>query len=119
MRMKGHAIHDAADYVPKPMFEYWRKRDPIARFENYLVNVKKWLSPQEHQKLITDVESYLEQERETAVNSPMPAPETAAGGVYCEDGCHEIKLKYGMPKTQLGAGAGPRSRKKESALHFK
>ena len=31
-------------YVPKPMFEYWRKRDPIARFENYLVNVKKWLT---------------------------------------------------------------------------
>ena len=28
MRMKGHAIHDAAEYVPKPLFEYWRKRDP-------------------------------------------------------------------------------------------
>src|SRR5205809_685977 len=70
MRMKGHAIHDAADYVPKPMFEYWRKRDPIARFENYLVKVKKWLSPQEHQNLIAEVEVYLEQEREIAVNSP-------------------------------------------------
>ncbi len=41
MRMKGHAIHDAAEYVPKPLFEYWRKRDSIARFENYLLNVKK------------------------------------------------------------------------------
>ena len=119
MRMKGHAIHDAADYVPKPMFDYWRKRDPIGRFENYLVNVKKWLSPQEHQKLITEVETYLEQEREIAVNSPMPAPETAAGGVYCEDGCHQITPKYGMPKTHVGSGAGPRNRKKESALHFK
>ena len=28
MRMKGHAIHDAASYVPKEMFEYWKKRDP-------------------------------------------------------------------------------------------
>src|SRR5262249_2875403 len=27
MRMKGHAIHDAAEYVPKPLFEYWKKRD--------------------------------------------------------------------------------------------
>src|SRR5436309_4617334 len=69
MRMKGHAIHDAADYVPKPMFEYWRKRDPIARFENYLVKEKKWLSPQEHANLIADVEAYLEKEREIAVNS--------------------------------------------------
>src|ERR1700690_2211556 len=31
IRMKGHAIHDAADYVPKPLFDYWKKRDPIAR----------------------------------------------------------------------------------------
>ena len=121
MRMKGHAIHDAADYVPKPMFEYWRKRDPIARFENYLVNVKKWLTPQEHKKLISEVESYLEQEREIAVNSPMPAPETAEGGVYCEDGCHEIRPKYGMPRA--GTAPLPPSKsarkKEEAAIHFK
>jgi TPP-dependent pyruvate/acetoin dehydrogenase alpha subunit len=121
MRMKGHAIHDAADYVPKPMFEYWRKRDPIGRFENYLVNVKKWLTPQEHKKLISEVESYLEQEREIAVNSPMPAPETAEGGVYCEDGCHQIKPKYGMPRagtTRLPLSKSAR-KKEEAAIHFK
>jgi TPP-dependent pyruvate/acetoin dehydrogenase alpha subunit len=118
MRMKGHAIHDAADYVPKTMVEYWRKRDPIARFENYLVNVKKWLSPQEHQKLIAEVESYLENEREVAMNSPMPAPETAEGGVYCEGGCHEIKPKYGLPRT-LAPKAAPARKKVESAIHFK
>ncbi len=44
MRMKGHAIHDAAQYVPAKLFDYWRARDPIARFENYLVNVKRWLT---------------------------------------------------------------------------
>src|SRR6266699_3706744 len=118
MRMKGHAIHDAADYVPKPMLEYWRKRDPIARFENYLVKVKKWLSPQEHQKLIAEVEAYLEQERELAVNSPMPAPETAEGGAYCEAGCHEIRRKYGVPKTRQSRRTSPK-KKEEAALHFK
>ena len=118
MRMKGHAIHDAADYVPKPMFEYWRKRDPIARFENYLVNVKKWLSAPEHAKLIADVESYLEKEREVAVNSPMPAPETAEGGVYCDDGCHQIKPKYGIPKGRISKSALTRKRE-EAAIHFK
>src|SRR5436305_836145 len=112
MRMKGHAIHDSADYVPKPMFEYWRKRDPIARFENYLVKEKKWLSPQEHANLIADIEAYLEQEREIAVNSPMPAPETAEGGVYCESGCHEIRPKYGVPKAQVSKSV---TRKKEEA----
>ena len=119
MRMKGHAIHDAADYVPKPMFEYWRKRDPIARFENYLVNVKKWLSPQEHKTLIAEVGVYLEKEREVAVNSLMPPPETAEGGVYCEAGCHEIKPKYGVPKVVRIPKSTAIRKKEEAAIHFK
>src|SRR5207253_6636426 len=45
MRMKGHAIHDAADYVPKPLFDYWKKRDPLARYETDLVEVKIRLPP--------------------------------------------------------------------------
>jgi len=29
MRMKGHAIHDAAEYVPKPLFGLLDGRDPL------------------------------------------------------------------------------------------
>lgn len=116
MRMKGHAIHDAAEYVPKPLFEYWKKRDPIARFESYLVNVKRWLTREENEKLIAGVERELEADREYAVASPMPAPETAAPGTYCE-GCHEIKPKYAMPKVRAAKGAGPK--RTEAAVHLK
>src|SRR5260370_711307 len=42
MRMKGHAIHNPANYVPKRCFHNSPKRHPITRFQNYLVNVKKW-----------------------------------------------------------------------------
>jgi TPP-dependent pyruvate/acetoin dehydrogenase alpha subunit len=117
MRMKGHAIHDAADYVPKPLFEYWRKRDCITRFENYLVNVKKWLTATENRELIADVEQQLEVEREFAVASPMPEPESAVGGVYCENGCHEIKPKYRMPKARKGSTVGLGGT--EAAVHLK
>jgi TPP-dependent pyruvate/acetoin dehydrogenase alpha subunit len=132
MRMKGHAIHDGAEYVPKPLFEYWKKRDPIARLEDYLVKRKKWLSPAENEKLIASVERQLEADRELAVNSPMPTPESAAGGVYCEAGCHEIKPKYAMPEsttpgsrmpgsakfgTRAGKSAGPKQ--SEAAVHLK
>lgn len=110
MRMKGHAIHDSADYVPKAMFEYWRKRDPITRFENYLVNVKKWLTRPEHQELQAEVDAYVDREREIAVHSPMPPPESAEGGVYCENGCHDVRPKYGSPRqsknrSKVTAGA--------------
>jgi TPP-dependent pyruvate/acetoin dehydrogenase alpha subunit len=116
MRMKGHAIHDAADYVPKPLFEYWKKRDPITRLEDYLINKKKWLTADENVKLIAEVERDLEAEREFAVNSPMPTPESAVGGVYCEDGCHAIKPKYGTPKVRTGK-MGPKM--SEAVVHLK
>jgi TPP-dependent pyruvate/acetoin dehydrogenase alpha subunit len=117
MRMKGHAIHDAAEYVPKPLFEYWKKRDPIARFEDYLVSKKKWLTAAENEKLIAGVVRQLEGDRELAVNSPMPTPESASGGVYCEAGCHEIKPKYGMPAARGTKSTGPE--RSEAAVHLK
>jgi TPP-dependent pyruvate/acetoin dehydrogenase alpha subunit len=119
MRMKGHAIHDAAEYVPKPLFEYWRKRDCIARLENYLVNVKKWLTPTENRELITGVDQQLEADRDFAVASPMPEPESAAGGVYCEDGCHQIKPKYAVPKVSVAKSISTISKEKEAAVHLK
>jgi len=117
MRMKGHAIHDAAEYVPKPLFEYWRKRDPLARLEDYLVNKKKWLTAAENTALIADVERQLEADRDFAVNSPMPTPESAVGGVYCEPGCHEITPKYATPKTPAGKAPAPKT--SEAAVHLK
>ncbi|HXC00379.1 MAG TPA: thiamine pyrophosphate-dependent dehydrogenase E1 component subunit alpha [Terriglobales bacterium] len=122
MRMKGHAIHDAAEYVPKPLFEYWKRRDPIARLENYLVSKKKWLTAAENEKLITGVEQQLEADREIAVNSPMPAPESAAGGVYCDEGCHEIKPKYAVPGSAAKGARGGKSggpKRSEAAVHLK
>jgi TPP-dependent pyruvate/acetoin dehydrogenase alpha subunit len=119
MRMKGHAIHDAAEYVPKPLFEYWKRRDPIARLENYLVREKKWLTTAANEDLIRGVEQQLEADREIAVNSPMPAAESAAGGVYCEAGCHEINPKYAMPKSAARGGNSAATKRAESAVHLK
>jgi TPP-dependent pyruvate/acetoin dehydrogenase alpha subunit len=116
MRMKGHAIHDAAEYVPEALFEYWRKRDPIVRLEKYLLS-KKWVTPQENEKLIADVEQELEADRDFAVASPMPEPESAVGGVYCDSSCHEIKPKYGAPKVRVAKSGIATLR--EAAVHLK
>jgi TPP-dependent pyruvate/acetoin dehydrogenase alpha subunit len=116
MRMKGHAIHDAAAYVPKEMHEFWRKRDPIDRFEKFLLG-KKWLTAEQNQKLIDEAEKELEAEREFAVNSPMPEPHTAAEGVFCDDRCHTVKPKYDMPKVHKRGAA--KLKETEAAIHFK
>lgn len=36
-RRKGHAEHDAAEYVPGGLKAYWETRDPMARFERHLL----------------------------------------------------------------------------------
>ncbi len=116
MRMKGHAIHDAAAYVPQELMEYWRKRDPIARFEKYLLE-KKWLTPKQNQALMAAVEKEVEEDRAIAEASPLPNPEEAAKGVWCE-GCHEIKPKYGTPKaSRVASTMKPKESKAE--IHFK
>jgi len=117
MRMKGHAIHDAAEYVPEPLFEYWRKRDPIARFENYLVKVKNWLTGSENEKLMAEIDHQLEEDRDFAVASPMPSPESAAGGVYCEEGCHQVKPKYALPETKIQRETG--SKRADATVQLK
>ena len=117
MRMKGHAIHDAAEYVPKPLFEYWKKRDPIARLRRLSGQQEEVADGRRKCQAHCGVSgSQLEDEREFAVNSPMPTPESAAGGVYCEEGCHEIKPKYAMPKARVGK-TGPKT--SEAAVHLK
>ena len=103
-----------AAYVPRELMEYWRKRDPIARFEKYLLE-KKWLTPKQNQALIAAVEKEVEEDRSIAEASPLPNPEDAAKGAWCE-GCHEIKPKYGTPKAAKGSG---KLRQSEAAIHFK
>jgi TPP-dependent pyruvate/acetoin dehydrogenase alpha subunit len=118
MRMKGHAIHDAAQYVPRNLFEYWRKRDPIARFEDYLVNVKRWLTPEENRALVEQVEKQIEEDRDFAERSPMPDPEKTPQDVYCEGPCHAIKPIYCMPEEK-GGNKLAKARESEAAVHLK
>ncbi len=97
MRMKGHAIHDAALYVPKPMFEYWNRRDCILRMERYLLE-KKWLTEAQNKDLIASVDKQLDDDRTFAENSPFPDPATVKDRVYCDNSI-DIPLKYGQPKS--------------------
>ncbi len=80
-RMKGHAEHDDAFYVPKELFEYWEKRDPIKRFERYLLR-EKIASKSELADLAERVKTEIDEAQKWAEESPFPEPEEAAQGVY-------------------------------------
>ncbi len=91
-RRKGHAQHDPASYVPEWMRKEWEGKDPILRYENYLTENKLW-TEKEKNEILARIDRELEKEREAAEASPLPPPERAAEGVYCE-GCHEIRAVW-------------------------
>ena len=98
MRMRGHAMHDAAAYVPPAYFEYWKKRDPITRMEQYLLE-KRWLTPRENEDLIASTQKEIDEDRDFADASPFPEGSTAGERVFC-DNAAAIPLLYGKPKVK-------------------
>jgi TPP-dependent pyruvate/acetoin dehydrogenase alpha subunit len=132
MRMRGHAQHDPAEYVPKDMFEYWKARDPIVLHEKFLLE-KKYLDAQGKKEIENRIDTLLGKERDFAESSPMPPAEFAAEGVYCTgDDCHKIAAKWQRPKEEVmpprssiaavwsveGFGEGKGSGGKNAPIHF-
>jgi pyruvate dehydrogenase E1 component alpha subunit/2-oxoisovalerate dehydrogenase E1 component alpha subunit len=99
MRMRGHAQHDPAEYVPKEMFAKWKKLDPIERYEKYLTDNKLW-DEKTRKEIDTRIDRELTAELEIAESAPFPPPELAEQGVYCE-GCHEIAAVWKRPKDEV------------------
>ncbi len=80
-RMKGHAEHDDASYVPREIFETWKARDPIDRFERHLKR-EGVVGEGDLEAVRQRVDAKLDQELEVALAAPMPPPERAFEGVY-------------------------------------
>ncbi len=131
-RRMGHAQHDAAEYVPKEMREYWEKRDPILLHEKFLAD-RKFLDAKTKKEIETKIETLLTKDRDFAENSPMPPPELAEKGVYCTgDDCHTIRAKWERPIAEVtppkssidaswvveGFGRGKGSGRGTAPIHF-
>jgi TPP-dependent pyruvate/acetoin dehydrogenase alpha subunit len=116
MRMKGHAMHDGAVYVPPEVKEYWKRRDPILRMEQYLIE-RGWLTAAEAKKIQVDVDTLMEEERAFAEASPMPDPADAGTDVYFDNEVG-IPLKYGEVRVQ-NANASAKLAESSATTHYK
>ena len=81
MRMKGHAEHDDARYVPQDVVEKWRRKDPILGFEKYLAE-KKLMTANERAAIEARIEKEIGEDVAFAESSPFPPPEDAARPVW-------------------------------------
>lgn len=81
-RRKGHAEHDdPMKYVPKEIFEEWKRKDPIDRYVKFLLQ-EQITNNDAIEKLDKRIVKELEKAREEALASPFPPPEDALNGVY-------------------------------------
>ena len=81
MRMHGHSEHDAAKYVPRELLEEWKKKDPVLKMENYLLE-NNHASENELKDIDKRVRDVIEDAEEFAENSPYPDGKEAVEGLY-------------------------------------
>jgi TPP-dependent pyruvate/acetoin dehydrogenase alpha subunit len=82
-RMRGHAEHDDASYVPKHLFSEWERRDPIARLALYMEE-GGMLPPDRRAEIDERIRSEIDEAVEWVEASPMPDAATQTEGVYAD-----------------------------------
>jgi len=80
-RWEGHVIGDAQPYRTKEEVDEWKKKDPIARFEKYLIG-QGLLTEAQARQLEDGVSRELDEAVEYAKNAPEPAAECLYDGLY-------------------------------------
>src|SRR5712671_279775 len=83
-RRKGHAEHDDQHYVPKEELDWWAKEnDPVDRYVKQLVQ-GGWAEERELKAIDDGVKIEIDQATDACIDEPLPAGETALGGVYAD-----------------------------------
>ncbi len=73
MRMDGHAGHDDAAYVPRPLLDDWRQRDPIVRLSGRFEELD--LAPAPLEEHWSAAQKQVEEAVERAWGAPDPVPD--------------------------------------------
>lgn len=80
-RMRGHAEHDDAFYVPKELLDEWAAKDPIERVDHLLTRSNSW-QRNEKQVILARVKQELDAAVATAEASKTPDPATQTRRVW-------------------------------------
>jgi pyruvate dehydrogenase E1 component alpha subunit len=82
-RMTGHSAHDDAGYVPKELFDEWKKKDPVERLEQEMLRVGE-ITNDELARMVSEITAIVDDAVGWADKSPYPDPEDCLKGVYYE-----------------------------------
>ncbi len=75
-RMRGHEEASGTKYVPKELFEEWLEKDPLKKYEEYLLGQN--VLPQNNiEEIKEELKEYIEAELKIAFIAPPIVPETS------------------------------------------
>lgn len=80
-RRKGHAEHDDQRYVSKEELETWEARDPVARYEQWLLS-QEIVDRVQLEQIDARIKRKLDAAVDEAEKAPMPEPRTALDDVW-------------------------------------
>jgi pyruvate dehydrogenase E1 component alpha subunit len=90
MRMHGHGAHDDMKYVPKSLFEEWRKKDPIDRQSARVAGLGVDVDA-----LRAEILAEVDEAAKVALAGPMPDPATVTDRLFHPRDADEILLEDG------------------------
>lgn len=80
-RRKGHAEHDDQRYVSKEELDTWEVRDPVARYEQWLLS-QEIVDRVQLEQIDARIKRKLDAAVDEAEKAPMPEPRTALDDVW-------------------------------------
>lgn len=84
-RLSGHAEHDPADYIPKELFDEWKKpeHDPLVKFEKFL-RTNGIMTDDDFAWQNEGAQEEVEDAWRKAISAPLPDPDSCLTDVFAE-----------------------------------
>jgi 2-oxoisovalerate dehydrogenase E1 component len=100
-RMRGHEEASGTAYVPKHLFEEWGRKDPVARFEQWLL-ARGLLDETARDKLRADLKPFIDTLVDEALAAPDPvsSAETELADVYAPSAVVAADPDPSAPSTE-------------------
>src|SRR5579862_1111279 len=101
-RMRGHEEASGTKYVPKELFDEWRKKDPVENFENYLV-AEQVLEIDSVKRIRDEVRLHIEEELNLGFEAQPLRPDSnkELGDVYAPRRATMRGLRASKPRAEV------------------
>lgn len=99
-RMRGHEEASGVKYVPIELFDLWEKKDPVKRYEEFLLS-ENIVTAQQVEEIKTSTKTYIESELAIAYGAASLTPDTneEVADVYAPSKVDSIQMTVDSQKS--------------------